>query len=154
MLIPVVHDHLDLGTVVALALIVPAFARRCSTHTSLATHQSDNADYALILIGLAKYALSAGQPVNSVLDGVLPIHAACAGGSDAVVRLLLSNGADVNAVRCGGLGTGTFAGADVRFRLPRKKPHRHKLDKLASPTSLKGSSLAMAGTSASGYVLV
>ncbi|KAH7096306.1 hypothetical protein BKA62DRAFT_603419, partial [Auriculariales sp. MPI-PUGE-AT-0066] len=45
------------------------------------------------------YALSAGQPVNSVLDGVLPIHAACAGGNEAVVQLLLRHGADVNAPR-------------------------------------------------------
>ncbi|KAN0106994.1 hypothetical protein V8E52_010596 [Russula decolorans] len=50
-------------------------------------------------IGLAKYAISHGQPVNSVIDGVLPLHAACSGGSDMVVRLLIDNGADVNAPR-------------------------------------------------------
>lgn len=50
-------------------------------------------------IGLAKYAISHGQPVNSVIDGVLPLHAACSGGSDMVVRLLIENGADVNAPR-------------------------------------------------------
>jgi ankyrin repeat protein len=50
-------------------------------------------------IGLAKYAISHGQPINSVIDGVLPLHAACSGGSDMVVRLLIDNGADVNAPR-------------------------------------------------------
>lgn len=50
-------------------------------------------------IGLAKYALSHGQPINSVIDGVLPLHAACSGGNDMIVRLLIDNGADVNAPR-------------------------------------------------------
>ncbi|KAL4074313.1 hypothetical protein J3A83DRAFT_4092172 [Scleroderma citrinum] len=50
-------------------------------------------------IGLVQYALSHGQPVNSVLDGVLPLHAACAGGNDLVVKLLIKHGADVNAER-------------------------------------------------------
>ncbi|KDQ49548.1 hypothetical protein JAAARDRAFT_42781 [Jaapia argillacea MUCL 33604] len=50
-------------------------------------------------IGLVKYALSHGQPVNSVLDGVLPLHAACSGGNELVVKLLIENGADVNAPR-------------------------------------------------------
>ncbi|KAI0259231.1 hypothetical protein BC834DRAFT_642050 [Gloeopeniophorella convolvens] len=50
-------------------------------------------------IGLAKYAISHGQPINSVIDGVLPLHAACSGGNDTVVRLLIDNGADVNAPR-------------------------------------------------------
>ena len=50
-------------------------------------------------IGLAKYAISHGQPINSVIDGVLPLHAACSGGSDMVVKLLIDNGADVNAPR-------------------------------------------------------
>ncbi|KAI0256451.1 ankyrin repeat-containing domain protein, partial [Lactifluus subvellereus] len=46
-----------------------------------------------------KYALTHGQPINSVIDGVLPLHAACSGGNDIVVRLLIENGADVNAPR-------------------------------------------------------
>ncbi|TCD67082.1 hypothetical protein EIP91_000595 [Steccherinum ochraceum] len=50
-------------------------------------------------IGLVKYALEHGQPINSVLDGVLPLHAACSGGNDLVVRLLIERGADVNAPR-------------------------------------------------------
>jgi hypothetical protein len=49
--------------------------------------------------GLVEYALTRGQPVNSVLDGVLPLHAACAGGDDQVVKLLIDHGADVNAPR-------------------------------------------------------
>lgn len=50
-------------------------------------------------IGLVQYALSHGQPVNSVLDGVLPLHAACAGGNVLVVNFLIECGADVNAPR-------------------------------------------------------
>ncbi len=49
--------------------------------------------------GLVEYALNRGQPVNSVLDGVLPLHAACAGGHERVVKLLIDHGADVNAAR-------------------------------------------------------
>ncbi|KAL0956254.1 hypothetical protein HGRIS_002408 [Hohenbuehelia grisea] len=50
-------------------------------------------------IGLVEYALAHGQPINSVLDGVLPLHAASAGGDEQVVKLLLDYGADVNAPR-------------------------------------------------------
>ncbi|KAK7685218.1 hypothetical protein QCA50_011581 [Cerrena zonata] len=50
-------------------------------------------------IALVQYALGNGQPINSALDGVLPLHAACSGGNDLVVRLLIDNGADVNAPR-------------------------------------------------------
>ncbi|KAA1472961.1 ankyrin, partial [Dentipellis sp. KUC8613] len=46
-----------------------------------------------------KYALSHGQPINSVIDGVLPLHAACSGGNTLVVKLLIDSGADVNAPR-------------------------------------------------------
>jgi ankyrin repeat protein len=49
--------------------------------------------------GLVEYALEHGQPINSVLDGVLPLHAACAGGNVQVVKLLIDHGADVNAPR-------------------------------------------------------
>lgn len=37
--------------------------------------------------------------MNSVIDGVLPLHAACAGGNVHVVKLLIDYGADVNAPR-------------------------------------------------------
>lgn len=50
-------------------------------------------------LGLVEYALSHGQPINSVLNGVLPLHAACAGGSEVVVKYLIDEGADVNAPR-------------------------------------------------------
>ncbi|KAG6820825.1 hypothetical protein H0H93_011119 [Arthromyces matolae] len=50
-------------------------------------------------VGLVEYALEHGQPINSVLDGVLPLHAACAGGNVQVVKLLIEHGADVNAPR-------------------------------------------------------
>ncbi|KAG7449559.1 uncharacterized protein BT62DRAFT_991743 [Guyanagaster necrorhizus] len=50
-------------------------------------------------MGLVEYALARGQPINSVLDGVLPLHAACAGGNEQVVKLLIEHGADVNAPR-------------------------------------------------------
>jgi hypothetical protein len=50
--------------------------------------------------GLVRYALANGQPINSVLQGVLPIHVACSGGDEQVVNLLIDNGADVNAPRC------------------------------------------------------
>lgn len=45
------------------------------------------------------YALTHGQPVNSLLHGCLPLHAACSGGSLSVVRMLIERGADVNAPR-------------------------------------------------------
>ena len=50
-------------------------------------------------VGLVEYALCHGQPINSVLDGVLPLHAACAGGNLQVVKVLIDHGADVNAPR-------------------------------------------------------
>ncbi|KAJ9103348.1 hypothetical protein QFC19_004446 [Naganishia cerealis] len=50
-------------------------------------------------VGLVHYALTHGQPVNSILHGLLPIHAACSGGSEQVVRMLIDRGADVNAPR-------------------------------------------------------
>ena len=49
--------------------------------------------------GLVKYALMHGQPVNSVLNGVLPIHIAASSGSELVVQMLIDAGADVNAAR-------------------------------------------------------
>ncbi|KAI0666570.1 hypothetical protein C8Q78DRAFT_1107693 [Trametes maxima] len=50
-------------------------------------------------LGLVTYALDHGQPVNSVVDGVLPLHVASSGGNDMIVRLLIERGADVNAPR-------------------------------------------------------
>lgn len=50
-------------------------------------------------IGLVEFALARRQPINSVLDGVQPLHAAAAGGNEQVVKLLIDYGADVNAPR-------------------------------------------------------
>ena len=71
---------------------------KCSTFYSVPNFDLHSAA-AAGNIGLVEYALSRGQPVNSVLDGVLPLHAACAGGDEQVVRLLIDHGADVNAPR-------------------------------------------------------
>ncbi|GEM10367.1 ankyrin repeat protein [Rhodotorula toruloides] len=46
--------------------------------------------------GLVQYALAHGQPVNSILAGVLPLHAAASSGNETVVRMLIEAGADVN----------------------------------------------------------
>lgn len=50
-------------------------------------------------IGLVKYALNHGQPVNGARDGLLPLHLACSGGALQAARLLLETGADPNAER-------------------------------------------------------
>jgi hypothetical protein len=50
-------------------------------------------------LGLVQYAITQGQPVNSVLAGVLPLHAAASGGNEQVVKTLILAGADVNAPR-------------------------------------------------------
>lgn len=70
-------------------------------------------------VGLVQYALSHGQPVNSVVDGVLPLHAACAGGNSQVVKLLIDHGADVNAQRSASFNLHTISATDFH-RLPRK----------------------------------
>ncbi|KAF9996796.1 hypothetical protein BGZ65_007631 [Modicella reniformis] len=52
------------------------------------------------LVSLVKFALDNGQPIDSVLNGVYPIHAACCSNANvAVVLFLLEKGADVNARR-------------------------------------------------------
>ncbi|KAF9346740.1 hypothetical protein BGX26_001751, partial [Mortierella sp. AD094] len=49
---------------------------------------------------LVKFALDNGQPIDSALNGVLPIHAACCSNANvAVVLYLIERGADVNARR-------------------------------------------------------
>ncbi|KAF9923030.1 hypothetical protein FBU30_006861 [Linnemannia zychae] len=49
--------------------------------------------------GLVKFALDNGQPIDSVVNGVYAIHAACCNNNVAVVRYLIEHGADVNARR-------------------------------------------------------
>lgn len=53
----------------------------------------------LINIGLVKFALDHGVPIDSVLNGVLPIHVACINDHVSVVQYLIERGADVNAQR-------------------------------------------------------
>ncbi|KAG0197456.1 hypothetical protein BGX28_009064 [Mortierella sp. GBA30] len=51
-------------------------------------------------LGLVKFALDNGQPIDSVLNGVYAIHAACCSNANvAVVLYLIERGADVNATR-------------------------------------------------------
>ncbi|KAG0361647.1 hypothetical protein BG005_007654 [Podila minutissima] len=51
-------------------------------------------------LGLVKFALDNGQAIDSVVNGVFPIHAAsCSNANVAVVRYLIERGADVNARR-------------------------------------------------------
>ncbi|KAF9437741.1 hypothetical protein BGZ76_011379 [Entomortierella beljakovae] len=51
-------------------------------------------------LGLVKFALDNGQPIDSVVNGVLPIHAACCNNANVpVVLFLIDHGADVNARR-------------------------------------------------------
>ncbi|GAA6041380.1 hypothetical protein JCM8097_007694 [Rhodosporidiobolus ruineniae] len=77
-------------------------------------------------VGLVQYALTHGQPVNSVLNGVLPLHAAASSGSETVVRMLIEAGADVNSPRlprrysnerskASGLSVGTQGSTPLHF---------------------------------------
>lgn len=69
-------------------------------------------------IGLVKFALENGQPANSNLNGILPLHAACSGGSEQSVRMLIFHGADVNAPRLkskGSTGPGAEASTPLHF---------------------------------------
>lgn len=82
------------------------------------------------LAGLVQYALSHGQPVNSVLNGVLPLHAAASSGNETVVKMLIEAGADVNSPRLprrytndrsrtSGLAAGTQGASSASFFLRR-----------------------------------
>ncbi|SAM84233.1 uncharacterized protein UBRO_20324 [Ustilago bromivora] len=62
-------------------------------------------------IGLVKFALENGQPANSNLNGILPLHVACSGGSEQSVRMLIFHGADVNASRLKAKGSSDGPGA-------------------------------------------
>ncbi|KAJ2874356.1 hypothetical protein GGH93_002484 [Coemansia aciculifera] len=48
-------------------------------------------------IGSIYYALMGGQPIDSVLHGLQPIHIAASQDDPAVVEMLLQSGADINA---------------------------------------------------------
>ncbi|SNX87560.1 uncharacterized protein MEPE_06270 [Melanopsichium pennsylvanicum] len=63
-------------------------------------------------IGLVKFALENGQHANSNLNGILPLHAACSGGSEQSVRMLIFHGADVNAPRLKAKGSSGGPGAE------------------------------------------
>ncbi|KAF8948158.1 hypothetical protein BGZ47_006266 [Haplosporangium gracile] len=59
-----------------------------------------NPFYPNLSICLVKFALDNGQPIDSVVNGVLPIHAACcSNGNVPVVLFLIERGADVNSRR-------------------------------------------------------
>ena len=47
-------------------------------------------------VGLVKYVLSHGQLVDAVWDSISALHAAAAGGSEHIARILIESGADVN----------------------------------------------------------
>src|ERR1700753_3647658 len=66
--------------------------------------------------GLVSYALTSGVPHSAVLDGLTPLHAACAGqaNNEAVVNFLIEHGANINAAR----GTSSGASAENN-RSPR-----------------------------------
>ncbi|KAJ1022316.1 hypothetical protein NDA13_005227 [Ustilago tritici] len=63
-------------------------------------------------IGLVKFALENGQPANSNLNGILPLHAACSGGNEQSVRMLIFHGADVNAPPLKAKGSSGVPGAE------------------------------------------
>ncbi|PIA15876.1 ankyrin, partial [Coemansia reversa NRRL 1564] len=48
-------------------------------------------------IGSICYALLGGQPIDSLCDGLQPIHVAATQDDPAVIEMLLQNGADPNA---------------------------------------------------------
>ena len=73
--------------------------RSCSSHQDRPEFDSFYCHY----LALVEYALTHGQPVNSVLDGILPIHAAAAGGNEQVLNLIIEHGADVNATVSGSM---------------------------------------------------
>lgn len=99
-------------------------------------------------LGLVEFALSHGQPVNSVLNGVLPLHAACAGGSEVVVKYLIEEGADVNAPRC--VNCQSLSSNFIYVFSSARVPRRYSNDKHRSSTLAVGASGAY--PSCFGYV--
>ncbi|SCZ89313.1 BZ3500_MvSof-1268-A1-R1_Chr1-1g01099 [Microbotryum saponariae] len=86
-------------------------------------------------VGLVKYALQHGQPVNSVLNGVLPLHAAASSGNEQIVRMLIAAGADVNSPRSA-LCLANHALmdhlTDARFPISNRLPRRYSNEKTRS----------------------
>ncbi|KAM0754075.1 hypothetical protein T439DRAFT_285116, partial [Meredithblackwellia eburnea MCA 4105] len=92
----------------------------------IGTRGTDHSSYINLIAGLVTYALRNGQPVNSVLNGVLPLHAAASSGNEAIVKLLIEYGADVNSPRLprrysndqsrgSGLAVGTSGSTPLHF---------------------------------------
>ncbi|UZJ51907.1 hypothetical protein CBS101457_001227 [Exobasidium rhododendri] len=100
------------GSVGAVSSLWPSnTANDAGLHQNLGLHNAA----ATGNLGLVKFALDNGQPHTSILNGLTPLHAACSGGSEAVVRLLLNYGADVNATRVKtpkGAGMGSMTGTE------------------------------------------
>lgn len=86
------------------------------------------------ITGLVKYALMQGQPVNSVLNGVLPIHVAAAAGNEHVVQMLIDAGADVNAARSANCRQ--CRGVLSDSRIPRRLPRKYTTDKSKAVNSI------------------
>lgn len=91
-----------------------------STETNLHPNLGLHSAAASGNIGVVKFALDNGQPHNSILNGLFPLHAACSGGSEAAVRMLLAYGADVNVTRLrvnrgSGGGTGTEGSTPLHY---------------------------------------
>ncbi|KAJ1664616.1 hypothetical protein EV178_003944 [Coemansia sp. RSA 1646] len=93
-------------------------------------------------IGSICYALLGGQPIDSLHQGLQPIHMAAIHGDAAIVEFLLHNGADVNAQT-----TALSSQPDSKCRTPRKAAekrnsrHQHGVKSRGSFSFLKSAAV-------------